>query len=409
MNNQKQQKPTLSGQDEKERFDPTQFQDCIIQGLTETGTDLEAVAKFLDASGAKLDYRRYAETLFDILVAGGMLAPGDDKMRTHICGFAAQEDLGTMQAFAQVFNKLIRRYKYLEKGFEDEVKKLLLFLKGFSESERNKLAMLTGVLLANGTLNASILNSLYNENLVKEGVSAAFAVKLFKKSWINEKDINAVSASLRKVSMDNRLMELFPANKQSVEHFTKYFTEAGLKELSEYVRNQQTIGARKELQKELQEQMSRGDPFKDIILYVKEEMKRNNIPEPVVIGIVWSSVMSTVEWNKKEELVAEQAIKHLKQYSPLLAAFTTQGQFELTLLLKIQEYCYDNIHFMKAFQKIVVLFYKAEVLSEEPILKWYKDAHVAKGKSVFLEQMKKFVEWLKNAEEESESEAEERD
>ena len=29
--------------------------------------------------------------------------------------------------------------------------------------------MLTGVLLANGTLNASILNSLYNENLVKEG------------------------------------------------------------------------------------------------------------------------------------------------------------------------------------------------------------------------------------------------
>uniref|UniRef100_A0A2K6SJY4 Basic leucine zipper and W2 domains 1 n=1 Tax=Saimiri boliviensis boliviensis TaxID=39432 RepID=A0A2K6SJY4_SAIBB len=423
MNNQKQQKPTLSGQrfktrkrDEKERFDPTQFQDCIIQGLTETGTDLEAVAKFLDASGAKLDYRRYAETLFDILVAGGMLAPGgtlaDDMMRTDVCVFAAQEDLETMQAFAQVFNKLIRRYKYLEKGIMYIVEKKKLGLeRGMlnpSSSERNKLAMLTGVLLANGTLNASILNSLYNENLVKEGVSAAFAVKLFK-SWINEKDINAVAASLRKVSMDNRLMELFPANKQSVEHFTKYFTEAGLKELSEYVRNQQTIGARKELQKELQEQMSRGDPFKDIILYVKEEMKKNNIPEPVVIGIVWSSVMSTVEWNKKEELVAEQAIKHLKQYSPLLAAFTTQGQSELTLLLKIQEYCYDNIHFMKAFQKIVVLFYKAEVLSEEPILKWYKDAHVAKGKSVFLEQMKKFVEWLKNAEEESESEAEEGD
>ncbi|KAI2526380.1 BZW1 isoform 9, partial [Pan troglodytes] len=112
MNNQKQQKPTLSGQrfktrkrDEKERFDPTQFQDCIIQGLTETGTDLEAVAKFLDASGAKLDYRRYAETLFDILVAGGMLAPGgtlaDDMMRTDVCVFAAQEDLETMQAFAQ--------------------------------------------------------------------------------------------------------------------------------------------------------------------------------------------------------------------------------------------------------------------------------------------------------------------
>ncbi|TRZ01789.1 hypothetical protein DNTS_017770 [Danionella cerebrum] len=362
MNNQKQQKPTLTGQrfktrkrDEKERFDPSQFQESIVQGLNQTGTDLEAVAKFLDASGAKLDYRRYAETLFDILVAGGMLAPGgtlsDDLTRTDYCLFTASEDLETMQAYAQVFNKLIRRYKYLEKGFEEEIKKLLLFLKGFTESERNKLAMLTGILLANGNISASILNSLFNENLVKEGVSAAFAVKLFK-SWINEKDINSVAGSLRKVGMDNRLM---------------------------------------------------------IVGYVREEMRKTSISEQTMIGIVWTSVMSSVEWNKKEELVTEQAIKHLKLYSPLLKSFTSQGLSELTLLLKIQEYCYDNIHFMKAFQKIVVLLYKADVLSEEAILKWYTEAHMAKGKSVFLEQMKKFVEWLKNAEEESESEEEEAD
>lgn len=47
---------------------------------------------------------------------------------------------------------------------------LLLFLKGFTESERNKLAMLTGILLANGNISASILSSLFNENLVKEGM-----------------------------------------------------------------------------------------------------------------------------------------------------------------------------------------------------------------------------------------------
>uniref|UniRef100_A0A674C1M9 Basic leucine zipper and W2 domains 1 n=1 Tax=Salmo trutta TaxID=8032 RepID=A0A674C1M9_SALTR len=394
MSNQKIQKPTLTGQrfktrkrDEKKVFDPTQFQETIVQGLNQTGSDLDAVAKFLDASGAKLDYRRYAETLFDILVAGGMLAPGgtlsDDLTRTEFCLFTAQEDLETMQAYAQVFNKLIRRYKYLEKGFEEEIKKLLLFLKGFTESERNKLAMLTGILLANGNISASILNSLYNENLVKEGVSAAFAVKLFK-SWIHEKDINSVAGSLRKVGMDNRLLELFPANKRSCEHFSKYFTDAGLKELSDFARNQQAIGSRKELQKELQEQM-------EITSYLR------------------TYVMSYVEWNKKEELVTEQAIKHLKQYSPLLKAFTSQGASEILLLVKMQEYCYDNIHFMNSFQKIVVLLYKADVLSEEAILKWYTEAHVAKGRSVFLEQMKKFVEWLKNAEEESESEEEEAD
>jgi len=38
-------------------------------------------------------------------------------------------------------------------------------------------------------------------------------------------------------------------------------------------------------------------------------------------------------------------------------------------------------------------------LSEDTIIKWYKEAHSVKGKSVFLEQMSKFIEWLQNAEE----------
>lgn len=32
-------------------------------------------------------------------------------------------------------------------------------------------------------------------------------------------------------------------------------------------------------------------------------------------------------------------------------------------------------------------------------MKWYKDSHSVKGKMMFLEQMKKFVEWLQSAEE----------
>ncbi|XP_073533360.1 eIF5-mimic protein 1 [Phyllobates terribilis] len=416
----KHQKPVLTGQrfktrkrDEKEKFEPTVFRDTIIQGLNEAGNELEAVAKFLDTTGSRLDYRRYADTLFDILIAGSMLAPGgtriDDGDKTKVtvhCVFGANEDYETMRNYAQVFSKLIRRYKYLEKAFEDEIKKLLLFLKAFSEAEQTKLAVLTGILLAGGTLPATILTSLFTENIVKEGISASFAVKLFK-AWMSEKDANSVTSSLRKANLDKRLLELFPSNRQTVEHFSKYFTDADLKELSDFLRVQQSLGTRKELQKELQERLSEECPIKEIVMYLKEEMKRSGIPEPAVIGLLWTCVMNAVEWNKKEELVAEQALKHLKQYAPLLAVFSTQGQSELVLLQKVQEYCYDNIHFMKAFQKIVVLFYKADVLGEEAILKWYKEAHVAKGKSVFLDQMKKFVEWLQNAEEESESEGEE--
>jgi len=109
--------------------------------------------------------------------------------------------------------------------------------------------------------------------------------------------------------------------------------------------------------------------------------------------------MSAMEWNKKEELVAEQALKHLRGYTPLLAAFTGSAKAELALMIRVQEFCYENMNFLKVFHKIVVLFYKADILSEDVILKWYRETHSAKGKGHFLEQMKKFVEWLQNAEE----------
>lgn len=66
--------------------------------------------------------------------------------------------------------------------------------------------------------------------------------------------------------------ELFPANKRSCEHFSKYFTDAGLKELSDFARNQQSIGARKELQKELQEQMARGETLKDVSRFITKSV-----------------------------------------------------------------------------------------------------------------------------------------
>lgn len=40
----------------------------------------------------------------------------------------------------QVFIKLMRRYKYLEKMHEEEMNKILVYLKGFTEEERKRLA-----------------------------------------------------------------------------------------------------------------------------------------------------------------------------------------------------------------------------------------------------------------------------
>lgn len=39
----------------------------------------------------------------------------------------------------------MRRYKYLEKMFEEEMKKVLVFIKGFQPEERIKLARMTAL------------------------------------------------------------------------------------------------------------------------------------------------------------------------------------------------------------------------------------------------------------------------
>lgn len=99
---------------------------------------------------------------------------------------------------------------------------------------------------------------------------------------------------------------------------------------------------------------------KDIIVDVKELMTKSIIPEHEVITIVWTTIMSLCEWNKKEELVSDQALRHLKTYNQLFQAFTTNERSELALILKMQEFCYENMNFMNSFNKILVLFYKRE-------------------------------------------------
>ena len=55
--------------------------------------------------------------------------------------------------------------------------------------------------------------------------------------------------------------------------------------------------------------------------------------------------------------------------------------------------------FLKINSLISFYALSADVLSEDAVLKWYKEAHSTRGWSVFMDQMKKFVDWLEQADE----------
>ncbi|OXU32042.1 hypothetical protein TSAR_004340 [Trichomalopsis sarcophagae] len=395
--------------DEKEKYDPTGFRDAVISGLEKAGNDLEAISKYLDTAGSKLDYRRYGEVLFDILIAGGLLVPGgfiaqdgDKPVKTTACVFEQPEDMESMRNFEQVFLKLTRRYKYLEKMFEEEMKKVLVFMKGFTPAERIKLARMTALWISNGAVPPTVLSVLINEHLVKDNLALDFLLEVFV-TWKQEKGLPSLMTALKKGGIEGRLMEFVPPNKRTDEYFRSVFENADLADIVKLHKAQASQEAKRDLQDLLLDDLADQKPIKDIVSDLKEMAQRCNIPEHDIIGLIWNVVMGQAEWNKKEELVAEQALKHLKIYTPLFGAFANTAKSELALILKVQEFCYENMNFMKVFQKIVLLFYKTDVVSEEVILRWYKDGHSVKGKMLFLDQMKKFIEWLQNAEEESES------
>lgn len=414
---QKVEKPTLTGhriktrkRDEKEKYDATAFRDAILLGLKEAGQDPELKTKFLDSAGSRLDYRRYGETLFDVLFAGGILAPGgtvvleggNETFYEH-CVFRCDDSLQALKAHYEVLYKLIRRYKYLEKSLDEELKKLLLFLKGFNETERQRLAQIVGICLANGLCSANCLPTLFEQHLVKDDLSILFSQSMFR-SWLQERDIQNVAATLKKAGVDARLLELLPINKRTQENFDSFFSSKDLEPIRDYQKIRQSAEMKKGVQTKLEEMIEGGEPVKEMISVARDHMVKSSMPEHEMVVMVWNTLMNSVEWTKKEDLIADQALKHLKQYASLLAALAESAKSQLTLLVKVQEFCYDNMNFLKVFSRIVVLFYKADVLGEDAILKWYQDGHSPKGKTVFLEQTKEFIQWLKNAEEESEDE-----
>jgi len=414
--------PSLTGhrlktrkRDEKKQYDPQGFRDAILEGLEAAGDDLEAVSKFLDVSGGKQDYRRYGVNLVEILVAGGLLAPGGiiiqdgDLYKTNTCVFGLATDMEKVRAFEQVFVKLMRRYKYLEKMHEEEMTKLLVYLKGFTEEQRTRLAQITALWLASGQIPSTILPVLIQEHQVKDGTALEFLLELLC-TLKSEKGGLAVSNVIKKSGVENRLMDFFPSNnqQQTEENFKRVFASKDLPEVVAFRKQVAAANIRQDIITALNDAIAEEKPAKEMVAELKELSQKTGVSEPEVVVLVWQCVMTNgIEWNKKEDLLQDQALRHVKQYIPLLAAFTSTFKSELNLLNKIQEFCYDNMNFLKSFNKIIVLLYKTDVLSEEAVLKWYKESHSQRGWSVFNEQMKKFVEWLEQAEEESDDDEDE--
>lgn len=173
---------------------PPVFRDQLYKHLeTVTPGDFDAVATKLVQAGSTLEYLKYAEPLFEIIFVGGLLQPGgsfidDGAPPSPFSIFNAKDpaDVDDIKKYIEVINKLTRRsvllpsplllfpteirYKYLQKPLEEAaLPGLLQYIHRWAPEQKDKLAIAIGLLISQGLANASCLQSLGKDHLIKNG------------------------------------------------------------------------------------------------------------------------------------------------------------------------------------------------------------------------------------------------
>ncbi|KAI8331702.1 armadillo-type protein [Chlamydoabsidia padenii] len=411
-------KPTLHGVKIKQRkgvqkaqakHEPEIFRDNLLSQLAVAKPgDLEDISTILDKTGNTLEYRKYGESLFEILITGGILQPGgivlDDVERSPFSIFGAKDEPDSIKKHVDVFNKLIRRYKYLQRPFEETLKNILQFINKWQSEENSKLAKATGYFITTQLANPVVLKVLLKDYLVKDGHSLGFATAVFR-TILSEQSIDQLGKYLVSSGMDTRLLELFPPNKREEECLARHFEAEDMKQLVGFHQRNQKNSMKGDLLSNLKHMLESEASVAEVLAHLKDAKKEAGLDEADLIPIVWSAIVDSVDLiNTRPDQVEAQVLRVLNHWSKLLETYASSPKNEILLLQRVQITCYEDAKVTKVFRQIVQLLYKNDVLSDNAILYWADKAHKPQGKTVLLKQMAPFVQWLRDNEDSSEEE-----
>lgn len=93
----------------------------------------------------------------------------------------------------------------------------------------------------------------------------------------------------------------------------------------------------------------------------------------------------------------------LKAWSPVFRNYIKRAADHLEALAAIEEFFLEHEALGTCIAKVLMGFYQLEILAEETILSWFGQRDVTdKGRQLRKnQQLQRFIQWLKEAEEES--------
>ncbi len=240
-------------------------------------------------------------------------------------------EVGDMKKIVDVFNKLMRRYKYLQKPFEESaLRGILQYTNKFSPIEQDKLAVATALFVTNSLASASVLAALKKEHLIKDGTAVKFLVAFFK-AYLATESLDHLSASLRRGGVAD--LELFlPLNKQNPTEIASQLRAAGLGPLADNFVKIKSTQAKEELTHRLRELVSDNADADEIVSYLEAKAKSGVIPPVEFISLVWNGLLHDFDFDTKADEVSAKIITRIDDDAALLEPFCEKATTQVALV-----------------------------------------------------------------------------
>ncbi|KAJ7594029.1 hypothetical protein C8J56DRAFT_426238 [Mycena floridula] len=422
MSQQAPAKPSLTGVRIKARkgavkaqakHEPAVFRDQLYKHLEAIPEgDFDSFATKLVQAGSTLEFLKYADTLFEIILVGGLIQPGgsyvdDGAPVSPFTIFSAKEpaDVNDMKKYIEVLNKLIRRYKYLQKPLEESaLPGILQYIHRWSAHQKDKLAMATGLLLSQGLIGAGCLQALTKDHLIKNDVSISVVTLIFRTVLVDQ-SIDQLSAALKKGGIKD-LLPFFPPNRREGNAIEEHFRKEGLPQISDWWAKKQYAIVKEQVISDLREMSEREDTPEQIIGAIKTRQETSPIPVTELVQCIWQGLMASVDWSARPDQIEGLAVREAGKFATILEPFCSNAKTEVALINVVQVYCYEDTRIMKAFPQILKVLYNKDCISDQAIIYWFQKGSKPQGRQHFLKTTEPLVKFLQ-AQEDEDSEEEE--
>ncbi|KAH8828436.1 armadillo-type protein [Flagelloscypha sp. PMI_526] len=363
------QKPSLSGVRIKARkgavkaqakHEPTVFRDQLVKHLESVPEgDFEATTNKLIQAGSTLELNKYAEALFELFF--------------------------TLKPYVEVLNKLIRRYKYLQRPLETEaIPTLLQYIHRWDSELRGQ-------------------DLSYDWPLdISKDVSTQVISVIFK-AYLAEQSMDHLSKALKAGNIKDLLL-FFPPNKRDSKTLEAFFKGAGIPQVAEWYTKKQTAVFKEAIISELKDATERGDTNDDIIKSLQTKQEENPLPEADLAHCIWQGLMASVDWSARPDQIEGLALREVTKYAPILEPFCDNAKTQVALINSVQGYCYEDTRIIKVFPQILKVLYNTDCISDQAIIYWHQKGSKPQGRQHFLNATASLVKFLQEQDSDEEDE-----